>query len=144
VNNEDQDYVMNGTIDVVSQQDPNANNISNTGVRGNADTAGVLMVPAEDLDTYVQDLKSNGFAVDSAQDFSDIRAGDQQALLVWTTSGIDLGQVISTLQRITPNLPYRQRPADLNCVYVLGHSVPTFVDERGLSGISRNSCLCCH
>jgi plastocyanin len=105
VNNEDQDYVMNGTIDVVSQQGPNANNIV-TGVQGNADTAGVLMVPAEELDTYVQDLKSNGFAVDSTEDFSDIRAGDQQVLLVWTTSGIDLGQVISTLQRITPNLPY--------------------------------------
>jgi hypothetical protein len=106
VNNEDQDYVMNGTIDVVSQQGPNANNISSTGVQGNADTAGVLMVPAEDLDTHVRDLKSNGFAVDSTQDFSDIRAGDQQVLLVWTTSGIDLGQVISTLQRITPNFPY--------------------------------------
>jgi plastocyanin len=106
VNQEDPDYVMNGTINVVVQQGPDANNIVNTGVQGNADTTGVLMVPADDLDTYVQDLKSNGFVVDSTQDFSDIRAGDQQVLVVWTTSGIDLGQVISTLQRITPNLPY--------------------------------------
>jgi hypothetical protein len=44
------------------------------------------MVPASDVDTYVQDLKNNGFAVDSTQDFSDIRAGDQQVLLVLTTS----------------------------------------------------------
>lgn len=100
------------------------------------------MVPASDVDTYVQDLKNNGFAVDSTQDFSDIRAGDQRVLLVWTTSEIDLGQVVSTLQRITPNLPYSKRPAAF--VYVLGHSVLTFVDERGFSGISRNSCLCCH
>ena len=106
VNQEDPDYVMNGTINVVAQQGPDDNNPINTSVQGNADTAGVLMVPADDLDTYVQDLKSNGFSVDSTQDFSDIRAGDQQVLLVWTTSGIDLGQVISTLQRITPNLPY--------------------------------------
>jgi hypothetical protein len=106
VNQEDPDYVMNGTINVVAQQGPDANNIVNTGVQGNTDTAGVLMVPADDLDSYVQDLKSNGFAVDSTQDFSDIRAGDQQVLLVWTSSGIDLGQAISTLQRITPNLPY--------------------------------------
>jgi hypothetical protein len=106
VNNEDQDYVMNGTIDDVSQKGPSVNNITNTSVLGNADTAGVLMVPAEDLDTHVRDLKSNGFAVDSTRDFSDIRAGDQQVLIVWTTSRIDLGQVISTLQRITPNLPY--------------------------------------
>lgn len=106
VNQDDPDYVMNGTINVVAQQGPSVKNITNTSVLGNADTAGVLMVPAADLDTYVQDLKDNGFAVDSTQDFSDIRAGDRQVLLVWTTSGIDLGQVVSTLQRITPNLPY--------------------------------------
>ena len=106
VNQDDPDYVMNGTINVVAQQGPNVNSITNTSVLGNADTAGVLMVPAADLDMYVQDLKDNGFAVDSTQDFSDIRAGDQQALLVWTTSGIELGQVISALQSITPTLPY--------------------------------------
>jgi plastocyanin len=115
VNNEDQDYVMNGTIDVVSQQGPNANGMASgpasnsvnpTSVKGTADTAGVLMVPASDVDTYVQDLKSSGFSVDSTQDFSDIRAGDQQALLVWTTSGIGLDEVVSTLQRITQGLPY--------------------------------------
>jgi plastocyanin len=106
VNNEDQDFVMNGTIDVVSQEGPDTNSINSTSVQGNADTAGVLMVPASDIDTYAQDLKNNGFAIDSTQDFSDIRAGDQQVLLVWTTSGIDLDQVISTLQRITQNLPY--------------------------------------
>ena len=106
---------MNGTIDVVSQQGPNANGMASgpasnsvnpTSVKGTADTAGVLMVPASDVDTYVQDLKSSGFSVDSTQDFSDIRAGDQQALLVWTTSGIGLDEVVSTLQRITQGLPY--------------------------------------
>jgi hypothetical protein len=108
VNNEDQDYVMNGTIDVASQQGPSTTNItgSPTRAQGNADTARVLMVPASDVETYSQELKNNGFVVDSTQDFSDIRAGDQQVLLVWTTSGIDLNQVVSTLQRITQNLPY--------------------------------------
>ena len=112
VNNEDQDYVMNGTIDVASQQGPDSsstsasNSINSFSVKGNADTAGVLMVPASDVDTYVQDLKNSGFAIDSTQDFNDIRAGDQQVLLVWTTSGIDLDAVVSTLQEITQNLPY--------------------------------------
>jgi plastocyanin len=115
VNNEDQNFIMNGTIDVVSQEDPDANSITgtsasnsinSTSVPGNADTAGILMVPLSDVDTYVQDLKNSGFTIDSTQDFSDIRAGDQQVLLVWTTSGIDLDQVVSTLQRITQNLPY--------------------------------------
>jgi plastocyanin len=106
VNNEDEDYVMNGTITVVDQQSLDGNNNLNTGVQGNADTTGVLMVPASDVDTYTQELKNNGFAVDSTQNFNDIRAGDEQVLLVWTTSGIDLDNVISTLQRITQTLPY--------------------------------------
>jgi hypothetical protein len=106
VNNEDEDYVMNGTITVVDRQSLDGNNNLNSGVRGNADTAGVLMVPASDVDTYAQDLKNNGFTVDGTQNFNDIRAGDEQGLLVWTTSGIDLDNVISTLQRITQTLPY--------------------------------------
>jgi hypothetical protein len=106
VNNEDQDYVMNGTIDVISQQGPGASSITNTSVIDNADTMGALMVPASDIDTYVQDLKNSRFAIDSTQDFSDIRAGDQQVLLVWTTSGVDLNKIVSTLQRITQSLPY--------------------------------------
>ena len=105
VNNEDEDYVMNGTI-IVSDQNPDANISSSTGIQGNPDTGGVLMVPARDLETYVQELKNNGFTIDSTEDFSDIRAGDRQVLLVWTTSGLDMNKVISTLQEITPNLPY--------------------------------------
>jgi len=114
VNDEDTDFVMNGTI-IVDQQDLNANTITNTPAAsnsnstrtlGNGDTAGVLMVPTEDTDTYVQDLESKGFAIDSTHNFNDIRAGDQQTLLVWTTSGIGLDQVFSVLQEITPELPY--------------------------------------
>ena len=115
VNEEDTDFVMNGTIDVIDQQDLNANTLANrsansipnsTSILGKGDTAGVLMVPTEDTDTYVQDLKSKGFAIDSTHNFNDIRAGDQQTLLVWTTSGINLDEVISTLQEVTPGLPY--------------------------------------
>jgi plastocyanin len=111
VNNEDQDYVMNGTIDVVSQQGPNASSTSvsnsmNSTTQSSDVTTGVLMVPKSDIDTYVQDLENSGFAIDSTQDFNDIRAGDQQVLLVWTTSGISLDKVVSTLQGITQNLPY--------------------------------------
>jgi plastocyanin len=58
VNNEDEDYVMNGTITVVDQQSLDGNNNVNTGVQGNADTAGVLMVPASDVDTHTQELKT--------------------------------------------------------------------------------------
>jgi plastocyanin len=111
VNEEDTHFVMNGTIEVVDQQDlnvntPAASSSSSTSTLGSGDSAGVLMVPTEDIDTYVQDLKSKGFAIDSTHNFNDIRAGDQQALLVWTTSGMNLDEIISTLQEITPGLPY--------------------------------------
>jgi plastocyanin len=111
VNNEDTHFVMNGTIEVVDQQDFNENTLAasssnSTSTLGSGNTAGVLMVPTEDIDTYVQDLKSKGFAIDSTHNFNDIRAGDQQTLLVWTTSGMNLNEIISTLQEITPGLPY--------------------------------------
>ena len=64
------------------------------------------MVPTEDIDMYIQDLKSKGFAIDSTYNFNDIRAGDEQTLLVWTTSGKNLNEIISALQEITPGLPY--------------------------------------
>jgi plastocyanin len=115
VNEDDPDFVMIGTITVVAQQSPKTNSADNasgatsthsTGVLGRADTAGVLMIPSTDIDTYIQELKSSGFTVASTHNFNDIRAGDPQALLVWTTSGTSLGKVISTLQEITQNLPY--------------------------------------
>jgi plastocyanin len=114
VNNEDQDYVMNGTITVVDQQNSNANlpsmstasGSSSTGSLVEGDTGGVLMVPSADADMYLQELTSNGFTTDSTYNFNDIRAGDEQTLLVWTTSGKSLSEVISTLQEITPQLPY--------------------------------------
>ena len=118
VNNEDEDFVMNGTITVVDdQQNSNANNLpsmssstasnsNSTGTLGQVDTAGTLMVPTEDIDMYVQDLTSEGFTIDSTYNFNDIRAGDEQTLLVWTTSGKNLNEVISALQDITPQLPY--------------------------------------
>ena len=114
VNNEDTDFTMNGTIRVIDQQNSNANppNMSTAsgsnsiGSLGKGDTAGTLMVPTADTDMYVQDLTSNGFTIDSTYNFNDIRAGDEQTLLVWTTSGKSLNEVISTLQEITPQLPY--------------------------------------
>jgi hypothetical protein len=79
---------------------------NSAGTLGKGDTAGTLMVPTADIDMYVQDLTSKGFTTDSTYNFNDIRAGDEQILLVWTTSGKNLNELISTLQEITPQLPY--------------------------------------
>ena len=119
VNENDENFVMRGNVTVISEAnldgsttifsgDNSANSISAV---NNGDTAGVLMVPTQDIGNYVQDLKSKGFAVDSTYNFKDLRGGqkgtgDQQALLVWSASGMDLGGVISALQDITPRLSY--------------------------------------
>jgi len=111
VNNEDTDYVMNGTINVVDQsENPNISTTGNTGnlSSANIDTVGTLMVPTEDLATYTSDLENGGFSVLSTHNFNDIRGGDQQTLITWgTSSGTNsLENVASQLEGITSTLPY--------------------------------------
>ena len=122
VNENDEDFVMRGNVTVISEANidgstatassgNNGANSTTSSTINSGDTAGVLMVPTQDIENYVQDLKSKGFVIDSPYSFKDLRGGqkgtgDEQSLLVWSTSGIDLQQVISTLKRITPELPY--------------------------------------
>ena len=109
VNSDDPSFVMNGTIEVVNP----GNSLANTAATrtSSTDTVGTLMVPAKDLDQYISTLTSKGFTIDSTHTFEDLRGGQgdtgpQQTLIVWTTSGMNLDQVISALQEITPSLPY--------------------------------------
>lgn len=111
VNDEDPDFVMNGTINVVDQ----ANNAT-TATAGattelpitNIDTVGTLMVPTEDLATYTSDLENSGFSILSTHDFEDIRGEDQQTLMVWATASTanSMGDIVSKLIQITSELPY--------------------------------------
>jgi plastocyanin len=108
VNNNDPNFVMNGTINVNNQ----ANSLGNTNTAAvNPDTVGTYMVPAKDLDTYISTLTSKGFNIDSTHTFEDLRGGQkgtgpEQAYIVWTSSGMNLDQVITALEEITPTLPY--------------------------------------
>ncbi|HZD35549.1 MAG TPA: hypothetical protein VE130_10120 [Nitrososphaeraceae archaeon] len=104
VNNEDPDYVMNGTINVVDQP----NTITTTGNITGIDTIGTLMVPTEDLTTYTSDLENGGISVLSTHNFNDIRGEDQQTLITWGTSSGRLSpeNIFSQLEEITPTLPY--------------------------------------
>jgi hypothetical protein len=112
VNNEDTDFVMNGTINVVDKSD---NNNTTTGIstdqqpNANINTVGTLMVPTGDLPTYTSDLESGGFSILSTYNFNDIRSGDPQTLIIWGTSSSgtnSLENVVSQLEQITPTLPY--------------------------------------
>ena len=78
---------------------------------GEIDTVGVLMVPAQDKDAYIQEVENGGLTVDSTYDFNDLRGGqegtgDVQTLIVWTSTGKDLNSVVSTLSQISSTLPY--------------------------------------
>ncbi len=102
----DEGVTMRGTITVGNIQSPVANS-ANTGI----DTVGVLMVPTQDKDMYIQEVKEGGLTVDSTYDFNDLRGGqegtgDVQTLIVWTSVGKDLNRVISPLSEISLTLPY--------------------------------------
>jgi plastocyanin len=111
VNNEDTDFVMNGTINVVGKSDnPNTTTgISTDQPNVNIHTVGTLMVPTGDLPTYTSDLENGGFSILSTYNFNDIRSGDSQTLIIWGTSSSgtnSLVNVVSQLEQITPTLPY--------------------------------------
>ena len=108
VNNEDTDYVMNGTINVVDQS-ATSPTITTGNTSANIDTVGTLMVPTEDLTTYTSDLENGGLSVLSTHNFNDIRSGDPQTLIIWGTSSSgtnSLESIVSELEGITPTLPY--------------------------------------
>jgi hypothetical protein len=111
VNNEDTDYIMNGTINVIEQSaSPTIITGNSTDQLGpNIDTVGTLMVPTEDLATYTSELENGGISVLSTHNFNDIRGNDPQTLITWGTSSSDtnsLESIVSQLQGITSTLPY--------------------------------------
>ncbi|MGA7369112.1 MAG: hypothetical protein WBX01_08280 [Nitrososphaeraceae archaeon] len=107
VNNEDTDYIMNGTINVIDQSAFPTITTGTDQSNANIDTVGTLMVPTEDLLTYTSNLENGGISVLSTHNFNDIRAGDPQTLITWgTSSGTNsLENIVSQLEGITSNLP---------------------------------------
>jgi plastocyanin len=103
-------YIMKGTITVKNIQSPVTTSAAVT-TGGGIDTVGVLMVPTQDLDTYVQDVKNAGLTVDSTHNFNDLRGGqsgtgDVQTLIVWASGGKDLNSVIAPLSQLSLTLSY--------------------------------------
>ena len=94
----DEGYIMKGAITVKNIQSPVTTPAAAEG--GGVDTVGVLMVPTQDLDKYMQDVKNAGLTVDSGHNFKDLRGGqsgtgDVQTLIVWASGGKDLNSVIA-------------------------------------------------
>ncbi len=80
---------------------------SQQGTNGNPQNVGLLMVPAEDLAQHTQDLQSRGFVIDSTYNFSDLREGDEQTLIVWEApENSDTSTIIADLAQVSQQFPY--------------------------------------
>jgi plastocyanin len=109
-------YKMNGTITVINQRlttPLNTTTASSSGASNNIDTIATLMVPANIVDKVISQLKDQGFGIDNQYTFKSLRGGasaaggdKQQVLLVLTSSGKNLNEVVSVLSKISPIMPY--------------------------------------
>ena len=103
-------YVMTGTVRVVDQPLSSTSGSSTSATTNSTaakfDTIGALMVPAKTVSQYISEFKNRGLEVDSTQQFKALRNGSQQALLVWSSNGMDLNKVLAAINQITATLPY--------------------------------------
>lgn len=102
-------FVMKGDVKVIDQ----ANKL-NTNPSANVESVGVFMVPTKDIDDYTKDFTDKGFSIESTYSFKDLRGlargdtGSEQTLLIWTAgSSMTTDMIISALQDIGSNLPYK-------------------------------------
>jgi plastocyanin len=112
-------YKMNGTVTVVDQPLSTSFNSNTTAAsspgapNNNVDTIATLMVPTNIRDKIVSALQGQGFGIDNQYPFTSLRGGGSttggdknQVLLVLTSSGKNLNEVISALSSIVPTMPY--------------------------------------
>ena len=108
----DPGVTMTGSVKVGNIQSPvTPSNSSTNSNSSNIDTVGVLMVPTQNIDSYIQQITHSGITVDNTYDFKDLRGGqkgtgDTQTLIVWTTANKDLNETLSSLSEISADLPY--------------------------------------
>jgi plastocyanin len=105
-------YKMNGTLTVVNQASPVFSTNKTSPAASNFDTIIPLMVPVNQQDKLISQFKAQGFGVNSTYVFKSIRGdglegcGDSnESLLVLTSSGKSLDQIISVLKQIAPTMP---------------------------------------
>ena len=108
-------YKMNGTLIVINQPLSNSFNTTSStpATSNNIDTVSTIIVPAKKLDQVGSDLRNQGFGIDNQYPFKSLRGGGgttggdkNQAMLVLTSSGKSLNQVISALNKIVPTMGY--------------------------------------
>ena len=101
VNKDDPKFIMDGTI-LVQEDLSKTNQLP--------ESVGFLMVPTKDLNKHVTELTGNGIEVIDKYTFKDLRGGQkgtgaQQTLLLLGSTNTQ-EKLVSTLESITPTLPY--------------------------------------
>ena len=121
---------MNGTLTIVNQPlttpfntttaSTSSPTVTTTATK-NMDTISTLMVPSNLLDKAVSEIKGQGFGIDNQYPFMSLRGGGStaggdrnQVLLVLTSSGKNLNEVISALSNISSTIPYRYSALNRN------------------------------
>jgi len=108
-------YKMNGTLTVINQPLSNSFNTTSStpATSNNIDTVSTIIVPAKKLDKVSSDLRNQGFGIDNQYPFKSLRGGGgttggdkNQAMLVLTSSGKSLNQVISALNKVVSTMGY--------------------------------------
>ena len=108
-------YKMNGTLTIINQPLSNSFNTTSStpATSSNIDTVSTIIVPAMKLDKVSSDLRNQGFGIDNQYPFKSLRGGGgttggdkNQVMLVLTSSGKSLNQVISALNKVVPTMGY--------------------------------------
>jgi hypothetical protein len=104
-NNQDPNFVMNGTI-TVTNSDVSSYNTHNNTSKLSFDTLSSLMVPTKDIKKHSEILDENNVSIVDQYSFKDLRenGGANQTLLVLGSNPMD--QIISVFKKITSTLPY--------------------------------------
>jgi plastocyanin len=108
-------YKMNGILTVINQPLSNSFNTTSStpATSNNIDTVSTIIVPAKKLDKVSSDLKNQGLGIDNQYPFKSLRGGGgttggdkNQVMLILTSSGKSLNQVISALNKVVPTMGY--------------------------------------
>jgi len=105
-------FVLNGTLTVPNQLPP-VSSTNGTSLANNINTVIPFMVPTNQQEKLISDLKTLGFGVDNLYTFKTPRGvasgegcGDKnQSLLILTSSDSDPNGIITRLKQISPTLP---------------------------------------
>lgn len=97
------DYVMRGTIEVISLNTEKQEQTSNNNEQSNS--LGTFIVPLDEKEKFLSEFQKNDLQIKNEYIFEDLGGNDKHILLTWQSNS-DYESVVSSLKSITAELPY--------------------------------------